>query len=125
VGRWREENGLGRNQGQTKRDSVVGEAAKVKVAAGCSGKDGSVREGEWHGWECEWAHEVGEGREDRLPKENMIAWRRLARMGEGNRTNEGRGGGVLVRFVARRRNRQIPTRRVDLGGKNVRLGWDE
>ncbi len=44
----------------------------MKLTAGFSGKDGSVREGEWHGWECEWAHEVGEGREDRLPKE----WRR-------------------------------------------------
>ena len=43
----------------------------MKVTAGFSGKDGSVREGEWHGWECAWAHEVGEGREDRLPKEDM------------------------------------------------------
>ncbi len=43
----------------------------MKVTAGFSGKDGSVREGEWHGWECERAHEVGERREDRLPKEDM------------------------------------------------------
>ncbi len=43
----------------------------MKVAAGFSGKDGSVREGEWNGWECERAHEVGERREGRLPKEDM------------------------------------------------------
>ncbi len=43
----------------------------MKVTAGFSGKDGSVREGEWHGWECERVHEVREGREDRLPKEDM------------------------------------------------------
>jgi hypothetical protein len=48
-----------------------GKAGKVKVTAGFSGKDGSVREGEWHGWESERAHEVGEGREDRLAKEDM------------------------------------------------------
>jgi hypothetical protein len=71
----------------------------VKVTTVFSGKDESVREGEWYGWECEWAHEVEEGREDRLPKENM----RGTGVGQdgrgGNRTKGGRGGGVLVRFV--------------------------
>ncbi len=43
----------------------------MKVTAGFSGKDGAVREGEWHGWESERAHEVGERRKDRLPKEDM------------------------------------------------------
>ncbi len=52
VGRWREESGLGSKRGQTKRDGE-GKAGKMKVAAGFCGKDGSVREGEWHGWECE------------------------------------------------------------------------
>ena len=71
----------------------------MKVRAEFSGKDGSVREGEWHGGQCEWAHEVGEGREDRLPKEDM----RGAGVGQdgrgGDRTDECRGGEVLVRFV--------------------------
>ncbi len=43
----------------------------MKVPAGFSGMNGSVREGEWHGWEGERAHEMREGREDRFPKENM------------------------------------------------------
>ncbi len=48
-----------------------GRRGGLKVATGFSGKNGCVREGEWHGWEYEWAHEVGEGREERLPKEDM------------------------------------------------------
>ncbi len=55
----------------------------MKVTAGFSVKNESVREGEWHGWEREWAHEVGKGREDRLPKEDM----RGTRFGQ-----DGRGG---------------------------------
>ncbi len=42
-------------------------AREVKVSAGLSGEDGSVRKGEGHGWKCGGAYEVGEGREDRLP----------------------------------------------------------
>ncbi len=71
----------------------------MKVTAGFSGKDGPVREGEWHGWECERVREVGEGREDRLPKEDMRGTG-VGQDGRGSdRTYEGRGGGVLVRFV--------------------------
>ncbi len=43
----------------------------MKVAAGLSGKDGSVREGEGHGWKLGRASEVGQRGEDRLPKEDM------------------------------------------------------
>ncbi len=43
----------------------------MKGPAGLCGKDGFVREGEWHGREGEKAHEVREGSEDRFPKENM------------------------------------------------------
>ena len=64
--KWREESGLGRNQGRTKKGQGR-EGREMKVPAGLSGKDGSVREGEWHGWEGERAHEVRE----RFPKENM------------------------------------------------------
>jgi hypothetical protein len=39
----------------------------VKASAGLSGEDGSVRKGERHEWKCGGAHEVGEGREDRVP----------------------------------------------------------
>ncbi len=36
-----------------------------------SGKDGSVRKGEGHGWKFGRAHEVGKREENRLPKEDM------------------------------------------------------
>jgi hypothetical protein len=62
--------GQGRIRGGPKGDRE-GKAGKVKVPAGCGGEKGSVGKSEWHGWECERAHEVGEGREDRLPKEDM------------------------------------------------------
>ncbi len=62
--------GQGRVRGGPKRNRE-GKAGKMKVTAGCCGKNGSVGKSEWHGWEYEWAHEVGEGREDRLPKEDM------------------------------------------------------
>ncbi len=42
-----------------------------RVGQLCGGEKGSVGKSKRHGWECEWAHEVGEGREDRLPKEDM------------------------------------------------------
>ena len=35
---------------------------KVKVAAGLSGEEGSIGEGEGHGWKISRVHEVGEGR---------------------------------------------------------------
>jgi hypothetical protein len=60
----------GRVRGRPKRDREE-KAGEVKVTAGFCVKNGSVRESEWHGWECEWAEKVGEGREDRLPKEDM------------------------------------------------------
>ena len=41
------------------------------MAAGLSGKDGSVRKGEGHGWELGRVSEVGQRGEDRLPKEDM------------------------------------------------------
>ncbi len=50
---------------------MEGKAGKVKVTAGFCAKNGYVRESEWHEWELEWVHEVGEGRNDRLPKEDM------------------------------------------------------
>ena len=62
--------GQDRVRGGPKRDRE-GEAGKVKVPAGCGGEKGSVGKSERHGWECERAHEVGEGREDRLPKKDM------------------------------------------------------
>ena len=36
----------------------------MKVAAGLSGEEGSIGEGEGHGWKIGRVHEVGEGRED-------------------------------------------------------------
>ena len=62
--------GQGRVRGGPKRDRE-GKAGKVKVPAGCGGEKGSVGKSKRHGWECERAHEVGEGREDRLPKKDM------------------------------------------------------
>ncbi len=52
------------------------------MSAGLSGEDGSVRKGEGHGWKCGGAHEVGEGREDRLLRRTCVA-PESARMGEG------------------------------------------
>ncbi len=62
--------GQSRVRGGPKRDRE-GKAGKVKVPAGCGGEKESVGKSKRHGWECEWAHEVGEGRENRLPKEDM------------------------------------------------------
>jgi hypothetical protein len=62
--------GQGGIRGGPKRDRER-KAGKVKVSAGCGGEKGSVGECERHGWECAWAHEVGEGREDRFSEEDM------------------------------------------------------
>ncbi len=62
--------GQGIIRGGPKRDRE-GKTGKVKVPAGCGGEKGSVGKSEWHGWECERAHEAGEGRKDRLPKKDM------------------------------------------------------
>ncbi len=56
----------------------------MKVSAGLSGKEGSVRKGEGHGWKFDRAHEVGQRGKDRLPKENM----RGAGIGEDERRGD-------------------------------------
>jgi hypothetical protein len=56
----------------------------VKVSAGLSVKDGSVRKGEGHGWKLGRASEVVQRGEDRLPKEGM----RSAGIGEDGRRGD-------------------------------------
>ncbi len=59
------------------------EGGKMKVTAGFSDEDGSIRKGgEGRGWQCGRAHEVGEGRETDSRRRTCVALE-SARMGEG------------------------------------------
>ena len=72
------------------------EAREMKVSAGSSGEDRAIGEGEGHGWELGRAHEVCEGREDRLTKEDMGS---TAGVGEDGGRGDGAQQGSMMTVV--------------------------